>query len=164
MANTYVKIATVSVGSGGSATVEFTSIPATYTDLMVKVSARNTSTFYYYEVRFNTVSTNLSGRYLQGNGTAASSGSFAPYARMNDSSSTASTHANSDIYIANYAGSTNKSFSIDSVSENNATEAYQTLNAGLWSNTAAITSIQLVPSGGNFAQYSTATLYGISKT
>ena len=163
MANTYVKIATVS-GTGSSGTLQFTSIPATYTDLLVKVSARNTSTNDYFEIRFNGVSTNLSGRALSGEGSGTpTSFSLVPYGRMNGSGTTASTFASTDIYIPNYAGATNKSVSTDSVSENNATLAFAVFSAGLWSNTAAITSIELVATGNNFATNSTATLYGILK-
>jgi hypothetical protein len=162
--DTFIKIASVTVGSGGAANIDFTSIPSTYTDLCVKVSARNTSTNDYYEVRFNTVSTNLSGRYLQGDGSTVASGVFQAYGRMNSSSTTSNTFASGDIYVTNYAGSNNKSLSVDSVSENNGTTAIATLTAGLWSSTAAITSIQLVPSGNNFAQYSTAVLYGIKNS
>jgi len=69
------------------------------------------------------------------------------------------------LYIPNYAGSANKSASSDSVRENNATGSIQLrLVASLWSNAAAITSVKLVPDYGNFAIYSTATLYGIKNS
>ena len=59
----------------------------------------------------------------------------------------------------------NKSVSIDSVTESNDTSyGYQALVAGLWSNSAAITNITLTPETGNYAQYSTATLYGIKNS
>jgi len=80
---------------------------------------------------------------------------------MNESGYTASTFASGEMYIPNYAGSNSKSFSADSVQETNASLAYSYLMAGLWSNSSAITSIALTPFTGNFAQYSTATLYGI---
>jgi hypothetical protein len=73
---------------------------------------------------------------------------------------TASSFSSGEIYIPNYAGSTNKSYSIDSVTEQNATGALAELIAGLWSQTAAITQITL--SSSNFQQYSTAYLYGVS--
>jgi hypothetical protein len=75
---------------------------------------------------------------------------------------TASTFSNDAIYIPNYSGSTNKSVSIDTVTENNATAAHQTITASVWANTAAITSIKIV-TGANFAQYSTASLYKFTK-
>jgi hypothetical protein len=77
---------------------------------------------------------------------------------------TASTFGNGEVYIPNYAGSTNKSMSADGVSENNGTEAYTDLIANLWSNTSAITSILLYPDSGTWQQYSTATLYGIKNS
>jgi hypothetical protein len=77
------------------------------------------------------------------------------------SSATASTFGSGLIYIPNYAGSTNKSYLTDWVTENNATAAYAGFTAGLLSNTAAITDVTLT---GSFVQYSTATLYGISKS
>jgi hypothetical protein len=57
-----------------------------------------------------------------------------------------------------------KSFSTDSVSENNTTTAYATLGAGLWSDTSSLTSIKLIPSSGDFAINSTFYLYGISNS
>ena len=168
MANTYVKIATVSLGSA-AANIEFTSIPSTYTDLKLVWSARSArvSNTDDMVIGFNGVNTNLTGRYLWGTGSAAQSGTdtqvlVGEYPTAN---STASTFSNCEVYIPNYAGSTNKSFSADTVGENNATLAYATLTAGLWSQTAAITSITLkTGSASNLVQYSTATLYGISKS
>ena len=76
---------------------------------------------------------------------------------------TASTFGNAEIYIPNYASSNNKSVSADFVSETNAADAIFGLTAGLWANTSAITSIKLTPAAA-FAQYSTATLYGIKNS
>jgi hypothetical protein len=84
---------------------------------------------------------------------------------VDGASATSSTFGNGELYIPNYAGSTNKSYSADSVAETNATATFMYLTAGLWSNTAAINSITMTPQGGsNFVQYTTATLYGISKS
>lgn len=165
---TYNKIASVTVGSGGAATIDFTSIPATYTDLVLKLSSRTTYTSVSYrfgELQFNGSAVNLSSRYLQGNGSTAASGNdTAIYFWNNTATATASTFDNIEIYIPNYAGSTNKSVSIDGVTENNSTAVLSHLVAGLWSNTAAITSIKLDPNSGDFVEFSTATLYGISKS
>jgi len=170
MANTYVKIgSTVEVGAGGQAAIDFTLIPATYTDFLVKVSARGTTTEgsggHYYSIALNGSATSKSQRFLQGDGSSASSGnstSFTTY--MCPSDFTASTFSNAEIYLPNYAGSTNKSMSVDVVTENNATKSYAAFYAQLWSNTAAITQITLTANAGNFAQYSTASLYGILKS
>jgi hypothetical protein len=169
MANTYVQIgSTVTVGSGGAATIDFTSIPATYTDLVLKCSIRqsNASAFSTLQITLNGSTSTFTGKYLEGDGSAAgSSTSPARYVGyLNASTSTASTFANTEIYIPNYAGSTNKSFSIDYASENNATTSYAGLISNLWSTTSAITSISLVPSVGTILQYSTATLYGIKNS
>jgi hypothetical protein len=103
---------------------------------------------------------------LFGNGSSASSGNDTNMyitSSIVPSTSTASTFSNAELYIPNYAGSNNKSSSVDGVSENNATASNMALTANLWSDTAAITSIKLTPAGGgNFVQYSTAYLYGIS--
>jgi hypothetical protein len=67
------------------------------------------------------------------------------------------------MYIPNYTSSTNKSISFDIVSENNATLAYATLEAWLWSQTAAITSIGFTGLyGGSIASNSTFSLYGLA--
>jgi hypothetical protein len=166
---TMVKIETVTVGSGGSAAIEFTNIPATYTDLLIRLSARSTHSAVVegVVVRFNndTTSGNYSHRRLYGNGASAVSDTSTIPVFMDGATATASTFANNEIYIPNYAGSTNKSWSADLAHENNATTAYVGMVAGLWSNTNAITSIKLTSeNAANFAQYSTATLYGISRT
>jgi hypothetical protein len=166
MANTYEAIATVTVGSGGAANIEFTSIPGTYTDLAVKLSGRSTTSDADMYISYNSNTSNYSRRVLRGNGSAASStsGSDRYIGTIDSSGETASTFANWEIYVPNYAGSNNKSYSIDSVYENNATQAFQYLVSGLWSDTSAITSIKLeFIAAGTFAQYSTATLYGIKK-
>ena len=77
---------------------------------------------------------------------------------------TASTFGNLQIYIPNYAGSNQKSYSIDSVGENNATDAYQVLSAGKYNQTTAITQVSLRIASSNLAQYSTAYLYGIKNS
>lgn len=158
----------VEVGSGGAASIDFSSIPSTYTDLAVFFSARGvaTSDFPATGLKFNGSATSYSGRYLLGSGSGTSSGvGGSTYIRLGNadgSLQTGSTFASTFIYIPNYAGSTNKSVSIDMASENNATAAYANLSAGLWSNTAAITSISLFIDGANLAQYSSAYLYGVS--
>jgi hypothetical protein len=162
---TYTLISSVTVGSGGAANIEFTSIPATYTDLLVNYSARidQTGVNRQVDISFNSSTSSFTGIYLQGSGSAVFTGSLARYAgNATGTSATASTFCNNLIYVPNYTSSNNKSFSIDFVTENNATAADAGLIAGLWSNSAAITSVTLTPAGGNFVQYSTAYLYGIS--
>ena len=172
MANTFDKIQTVTVGSGGSANIEFTSIPQTYTDLKVVLSSRTaTGGAADNIIVFNgDTSSSYSQRQIQGNGSSASSSSgtntgFTQSTTTNGSTDTASVFASSEIYIPNYASANNKSFSVETVTENNATTAYQTLRAGLYSSSSAITSLRLTnSSSANFAQHSSATLYGIKNT
>lgn len=169
MANTYEAIATVTVGAGGAASIDFTSIPQTYTDLVIVASMRKTGAVIYGNVylKLNSSSANFTSRWIQGNGASASSFSRTDniIAEGVGNNATASTFGNFQIYIPNYTSSNYKSFSVDSVGENNATTAYADLVAGLWSNTAAITSLSLDDGGGaDFAQYSTATLYGIKNS
>ena len=158
----------VVVGSGGSASMSFSSIPSTYTDLVIFVSARNTSSGASLRLRFNGTTTSHTDRYIEGDGSAVVSGSnafgisYIFVGGVNGSSTTSNTFASNYIYIPNYAGSTYKSVSADGVSENNATTAYADLTAGLWSNSAAITSIELTPNTNTFAEHSTAYLYGVS--
>jgi hypothetical protein len=167
---TFEKIAFTEVGSGGATDITFSSIQANWTDLVLKVSLRaTTSGIDTAKVSFNSSSSGYSYRSIwsSGSGTPQSfNGTADSYFQLQYSggtSSTASTFTNGEIYIPNYAGSTNKSVSIDQVQEDNATTAYIVPMAGLWSNIAAITSIQISQTNGNLAQYSTATLYGIKK-
>ena len=172
MALTYQAIATVTVGSGGAADITFSSIPATYTDLVILSNVRfdqSSDNGLYIQFNGDVTGTSYSRRYLLGDGSSASSSSSSSTNRGMGgigarSTSTASTFANSLCYIPNYAGSNNKSVSVDAVNENNATSADAMLWASLWSNSAAITSIKLSPNSGNIVQYSTATLYGIKNS
>ena len=173
MANTYVKIATVSVGAGGSAAMDFTSIPSTYTDLLLKLSTRDTSVSANsgaIKVTFNGTTTGYTNRNVFGNGSSTASQVPATTSidaglggSMPAAGNTASTFSNVEIYIPNYASANNKSTSTDTVGENNATNSYAGLEAGLWSNSAAINQVTAT-STTLFAQYSTATLYGIVKS
>jgi len=170
MATTYTKIADYEVSAGGAASIDFTSIPSTYTDLVVKASLRGNggATIRSVQMRFNNSSSAIyNQRIIDGNGSSASSASFANDTIFywggwaNDTNSTANTFSNYEFYIPNYAGSANKSVSIDAVAENNATTAYARLSCGLWASTAAITQVNLIGETA-FTQYSTATLYGVN--
>jgi hypothetical protein len=172
MAFTYRKIASVTVGSGGTASFDFQNIPNNFTDLVIKISARGdlASVVTYVVVEFNGVSANRSGRLLAGEGSGSPySASYASdiFFVVCGASNTASTFGNAEIYIPNYAGSANKSLSIDMVQESNATFGSTNLFSGLWSNTAAINRVTISAADGSlaknklFVQHSTATLYGI---
>jgi hypothetical protein len=163
---TMTLISTVTVGAGGAASIDFTSIAGTYTDLQIVFSLRNSTTNDYISLTLNGSSANFTAKQLLGNGSAVQVGSRTDnlyIATATPSSATANTFGNGAFYIPNYTGSTNKSISLDSAWENNATLAVAGIVAGLWSNTAAITSASLVSPSGSFVQYSTASLYGILK-
>jgi hypothetical protein len=171
MANTYTLIASSTVGSGGTANIEFTSIPGTYTDLLLKLSLRsvNADVDDFALIKFNTdTGSNYPYIQLRGNGSSASSNSgtltSAALVRLNGNTATSSTFGSNDVYIPNYTSSNQKSASADGVSENNATAATASFWAALWTGTAAITSLTITANGGNLMQYSTAYLYGISNS
>ena len=166
MANTFELIASSTVGSSGAASIDFSSIPSTYTDLVIKLSAAsNRAAIDTFRLTFNGSGSSYSGKILYGNGSAASSFSSST-SYISDIAANGTNYSNvfasDEIYIPNYAGSSNKSMSIDSTTEANATTSEMTMIAGLWSNTAAITSIKIAPNVGSLIiQYSSAYLYGV---
>ena len=170
---TYTQIGTAQVvGSGGAASIDFTSIPATFTDLVIKLSGRSTETTANesseLRLQFNAdTGSNYSRRMLYGDGGAVGSSSATTTGMrvgfVDTNGNTSSTFSNTELYIPNYAGSSQKSVSADSVVEGNVAQyMYATLIAGLWTGTSAITSIKLYIPSYNFVQYSTAYLYGVS--
>ena len=167
MPNTYTLLETITVGAAGAASVTFNSIPQTgYTDLVIKYSGRSSIADVLGLITLNGSAVSYSGKRLYGTGSAAvsnagSTTSFNPPSIV-ASTFTANTFGNGEIYIPNFTSANYKSVSIDAVTENNATESYTTLYAGLWSNTAAVTSVSLAANGGSWAQYSTFSLSGVS--
>ena len=167
-------IETIEVGSGGAASIEFTSIPQDGVDLLLVASLRNdfASTGNGGPLlKMNGVSTDsFSWIRLLGTGssvtTSSDSGDPGVYGAVVAANATASTFANIQYTISNYTSSNVKSISGEMVNENNATAATQALVAGSTSGTggsitAAITSIELSLSN-DFDQYSTASLYKIT--
>ena len=166
---TYTLISSVTVGSGGAANIEFTSIPQTYTDLLVKLSGRSSRSAAVGEeflLTFNNNGSNYSERQLRGDGSSAISQTFSGSSIQQlgqpGAGATANTFGNWEFYIPNYAGSNNKSISLDGVTENNAAQAYTYLEAGLWADSAAITSIKISAGSYLAVEHTTAYLYGIS--
>jgi hypothetical protein len=168
MPNTFSKITTVTVGSGGATSIDFTSIPSSFTDLVLKLSCRTDSTGApSVLMKLNGVTTNMTVKGLEGAGSGSvtsGSGTTPSVGVSTTGTHTASTFSNIEVYFPSYASSSYKTWSADSVSENNATTAYQDFTAGLWSSTSAINAISLYPSSNNWVQYSTATLYGLNKS
>ena len=156
-------IETKTLGTAGSS-ISFADIPQTFTDLLVVFSLRGDQNANngFTNIGFNSSTSNFSTRFLQGDGSGvASSTGTRGIAYLSNAFYTSNTFDSTNVYIPNYTGATNKSFSAESVVENNATLGWQFMVAGLWSNTAAITSIQITPNTGNFIAGSTISLYGI---
>jgi hypothetical protein len=163
--DTFIKIASVTVGSGGASSIDFTSIPSTYTDLVVKISGRSSysgagNPSLYIKPNGSAGSAE---RRVFGNGSTAASNTNLGGDYVTSSAMTANTFGNAEIYFPNYAGSTYKSYSVDAVMENNATQSQASLAAGIVNASTAISSLSFA-TDGNFTQYSTATLYGIKNS
>jgi hypothetical protein len=164
-------ISEVIVGATPSATISFTSIPSTYTDLKLVISARTNraSDGDYIYLSLNGSQAD-SGKYMKGYGTTEDSGTVSDnYITIPSTNNTASTFSNYQIYIPNYTNTTTKSISSLGTLENmNATSNALSFGAFIWSSTSAstsaVSSITLTGRFGSFVQYSRATLYGISKS
>ena len=154
--------------ASAASSVEFTSIPSSYTDLLLLVSARSAvSGTPSIRMRFNSdTGSNYTNRYLEGNGATVISGSESTtnvlIGNLPGTGATANTFASIDIYVPNYSGSANKSVSATSAMETNATTAYLDAIASLWSSTAAITIVTAFTTS-NMAIGSSFFLYGITK-
>ena len=165
----YESIATVTVGSGGAGSIDFTSIPSTFKHLQIRVVARGTTAAASQEqyITFNGTSTNYySAHILYGTGSSAFS-TVSTYTTVNlmprliAASSTASTFTSYITDILDYQN-TNKNKVIRSLGGFDANGSGEIdFQSGLWMNTAAISSINIRPSAGNFAEYSKFALYGI---
>ena len=160
--STYEPIATTTLGSA-AATVTFSSISGSYTDLVLVMSVLAESNLGGQNagIRFNgDTGSNYSATWIYGNGSTAYSerttsatsiGRFDFY--------TTTVPMTTIISINNYSNSTTyKTALIRSNESSNGTRA----NVGLWRNTAAINQITVIIDGGNFGSGSTFTLYGIT--
>lgn len=176
----WTRIAHTEVGSGGAADIVFSSIAETYTDLALNLSLRTTTntTLSGLRIEFNDNTQSIySVRNLQAIYSSGPNATVNPYNVTNamvvsfipGASQTASIFNSVQLYIPNYSGSANKLVSIEGVSENNSgfsTSEIVSLNfaAGLFSSTSAITKIKIsVQEANNLVEYSSATLYGITR-
>lgn len=172
MANTYKLISSTTLSST-SASVIFSSIPSSYTDLVLKASIRSDSvgtTVHDLTYRINDLTTSVySKTQLTGNGTAAQSyrqttTRFVFENMLDGASATTNTFGNIEIYFPSYQAAENKPIGHFGVSENNATLAGINAMAGLFLDTGAITKIELYTSGYNFASGCSFYLYGIKNS
>ena len=159
-------IETIELTSSQSS-IEFTSIPQDYDDLVILTSTRNDESRVDGRI-FITLNNNTASNYpvvtLTGDGTSADTGSATAQnfvSRAAGATSTTNTFDNSEIYISNYTAATDKSISVESTVENNATTNTMQLRAVLWTNNQSVSSIQM-DAGGNFVAGSLASLYGVT--
>ena len=173
MATTYELIASATAGVGGAAEFDLTSIPSTYDDLLVVLSSRTTAVATAQSMsnrmNINNSSSSITFRFLRANGGGVASGTNSGYVgneigSVPGTSVTANTFASTEIYLPNYSGSANKSYSLTNVTENNSSTNYNVwVQAGLRSNTEAINQLTFFPNSGNYAEGSSVHLYGITK-
>ena len=162
-------IETITVGSGGAASIEFTGIPQDGKDLKLLFSTRQDG-FAHNQImiQFNSdTNNNYSVLELTGSGTNVISASGTRNsARIKAASpgpsETANTFGSSSVLISNYATSGAKPLSSESVTENNSSQAFQSLGANSWAGPAVITTITCTGDGADFVEHSTASLYSIS--
>lgn len=177
MPNSYVRLNNTTLTNSTTNVVTFSSITNTYTDLLLRISAKTTRTGSGdngadFGLQINGLSTNIYSRTtLRGTGSGLGNGRS-----INASEISAITEGNSvatannifavhDIYITNYNSTSFKSVLYDTVTENNATGSYIELVAGTIQTTNAVSSIRIFDQNGfNFVTGSTFTLYGIRNT
>jgi hypothetical protein len=169
MANTYFLIATTNVAAGGASYIEFTNIPNTWTDLVIYNSIRTNRASVHESLllQFNNETANrLNRRMYHTTGTNSTTDTIMYGGQATGASAEAGVFGASHIYISGYKDSkaTKVSFEYGSA-ENNINTYLRDFNANTWTNSSAITSVRITPeNGGTIQQYSTASLYGISKS
>ena len=171
---TTCKLIAKHVLGSSAATLDLDNIPGTYTDLLVLVSGRcddATASFGIENVsiRFNNSTSNFTTRMIRNLDGSVSSSSWSSgfIGDAPNANATASTFGSIEVYVPNYAGATNKSFSVTAVTESNGSvgsDMSHALTAGLWSNTAAITRIGFTVGSDNWVSGSSFFLYGITKS
>jgi hypothetical protein len=161
---TMTLIETKTLGSN-QATIEFTSIPQDGTDLLILAAVRTTRS----DAGNDNIDLTMNGGgtitaiRLAGTGSSVFTDSTSTVrAYVTSALNTANTFGNASFYIPNYTASQNKSVSVDSVTENNATAAIPAIHASLIANTAAITSLTF-DAIGDLVTGSTISLYKITK-
>lgn len=158
--SSYESIATVTVGSGGAANVEFTSIPATYTHLQIRFIAQGGSVGL--NLRMNGATSGYSTHYLTGDGATVSSSGTANEVYIYTGRTPTSTYFGVGVIdILDYAN-TNKFKTLKSIAGNDQNGSGSVwLFSGNYPSTTAVSSLTLFSTTGNLAQYSQFALYGI---
>ena len=164
-AGDFESIATVTVGSGGSSSVTFSSIPSTYKHLQIRAIHQSNQSTSSGVMQFNgDTASNYSNHYLGGDGATAYAGSLLSsfmYSNYIPSSTNTNVFGAGIIDILDYADTNKyKTFRSLSGADLNGSGAI-TLYSGSWRSTSAITSITLSRGVGLLSQYSQFALYGI---
>lgn len=175
MAIAYTAIATTTVGAGGTSTITFSNISQAYMDLLLLVSARGSrnANVDFVQLTINQTNTNVSMLNMAQSGgtTLVGSSTSSMYGPTNANGSEANAFGSMAFYISRYTNTNyNKNINYEAVMANRtaaAADFQMYFGNVLWSNTAAITRLDLTMLSGygpNFLQNSSATLYGISNT
>jgi hypothetical protein len=166
MPTTFVKIQSITVGSGGSSTMEFTNIPQNYSDLKIVASIRATTSVDNL-IKFNGLTTNLASTYAYSAGTSGASATDASNIQLQggiENAMVANTFGHLEIYIPNYTSANTKAVYSNAISPTNVSASYSLFQTGRWADSSAITTILLVPGSGSYMQYTSAYLYGIKSS
>jgi hypothetical protein len=177
MPATYTLIASNTLSSA-AASVTFSAIPGTYTDLVLSVTGRtdiNNDNGDSLRIRLNNATSSTSRTFLQGFATGATSGrssggntNISAETVLVGDTATASTFSSAELYFPSYTSSANKVISAYGVTENNASgivSAYIATTAMLYQLTSAIDTILLSPANAaNFKSGSSFFLYGIKSS
>ena len=170
--STYTLISSQVLGSS-AASVTFSSIPQTYKDLVLRVSARSdysgaASTPLKVIVNSVSTGTQYSDTRIVGNGSSASSSNDtnSPYWYLQfgvtaAGSVTSNVFASGELYIPNYTSSANKPMSLTFALEDNSSSSVLGAYAMLDRTTSAVSQLDISPSSGNFITGSSFYLYGI---
>lgn len=157
--STYTPIATQTLGSAASS-ITFSSIPNTYTDLILIASVQCTTGGNGTCLQFNGDSSAIySLTLLAGDGSSASSARLASQTSL-QSGLVDTNWGTQIIHIMNYANTTTYKTALGRGNDGGLLRA----TVGLWPNTSAINSIKVLsaPNAYNFVAGSTFTLYGIA--
>jgi len=159
-------IETVTFDGSGASGVSFLNIPQDGSDLLLVVSVRTAEENFEGNLNVGGAQVGTSNKALRLFGTGSATGSdqytlgSLPGQWVNGNTSTANTFSNGSYYISNYTSSSQKSVSMDSVTENNATGVKLGITAGLIDYAFPITSVE-IGAGGSFQEYTTFSLYKI---
>jgi hypothetical protein len=167
----YESIATTTVGSGGTASISFTSIPSTYKHLQLRWIARSARTAVEdnFRITLNSDSgTNYTSHYLAGDGSGVYAGvqgtsmNYMVFGSQAGASAGASVFSGAVVDLLDYSTTTKYKTTRTLTGYDNNGSGSISLLSSLWMNTAAVTSLTIVTSTGvNFNQYSSFALYGI---